>query len=345
MKNCVIVIPAYNPDDKFISFLSQLKENDYKDIIVVNDGSKKECDHLFDIAKKEYGCHVVTHEKNKGYGRALKTGNETFLELYGNNKDYVGLIHCDCDGQHSIKDVNNFAELLNKNDSKLIVGERSFNEDDIPLRSRLGNKLTAIIFKVLLGININDTQCGLRGFPSEIVSKTLDIEGDGFEYTTELLIKAHKKKIDILTVPIETIYLNNNETSHFNPLKDSIRIYSTIFKFTLTSLSASVIDLTAFTILLKLTNGNVLLSTYIARVLSCTYVFFMNRNVTFKADKKHTQIIKFITLCIVQGSLSAFLTKTLIKRIELYPTFVKMLVDVTLFFVSYLVQKKIVFKK
>ena len=67
-KQTVILIPAYNPDDKFISFLNQLKENGFNKIIVVNDGSRKETDHYFEQAKKDYHCDVVTHEKNKGYG-------------------------------------------------------------------------------------------------------------------------------------------------------------------------------------------------------------------------------------------------------------------------------------
>lgn len=75
----VIIIPAYNPDSKFISFLRALKAAKYKHILVVDDGSREDTKHFFEEAQKEYGCHVVTHSINLGQGRAYKSGFNDYL--------------------------------------------------------------------------------------------------------------------------------------------------------------------------------------------------------------------------------------------------------------------------
>ena len=342
-KQTVIIIPAYNPDDKFITFLKQLENNGFDKIIVVNDGSKKECEHYFDDAKQIYGCDIVTHDINKGYGKALKSGSERFIELYENNPDVDGFIHCDCDGQHSVEDIIKFSKEIENNKDSIIVGIRNFDNQSVPFKNRFGNKLTSLIFRLFIGINIEDTQCGLRAFPKQYASFSANIQGDGFEYTTSLLLQAKKEKISIKQVPIETIYLNNNETTHFNPFKDSIRIYSMILRFLLSSLSSFIIDIFFFSVFLKATD-NILISTYLARILSCTYTFFMNENLVFKKENSHS-VVRFVLLCIIQGSLSGFITHSIDKYASMNAVIIKIMVDTCLFFIGYYIQKEFIFNE
>ena len=224
-------MPAYNPDDKFINFLNELNKEGFNKIIVVNDGSRSDTDHYFKEAKNKYNCLIVEHETNKGYGYALKSGGQTFIERYQDDKEVVGAIHCDCDGQHVIEDVLKCATLIRDNDDAIIVGIRDFDDKNVPLKNKIGNKLTSRIFKLFFGIEINDTQCGLRGFSKNNVAFTTLLSSLGFEYTTELLLETRNKNIKIIPFVIKTVYINNNETTHFNPIKDSIRIYSLIFKY------------------------------------------------------------------------------------------------------------------
>lgn len=77
-----VVIPAYNPDEKFIAFLMQLKQNHYTKIIVVDDGSKIETQHFFDTAKAKYGCDIIKHNINLGQGRAFKSAFNFYLGKY-----------------------------------------------------------------------------------------------------------------------------------------------------------------------------------------------------------------------------------------------------------------------
>ena len=295
------------------------------------------------MAKDKYGCDVVNHETNKGYGKALKTGNQYFIDNYSEDKTVKGIIHCDCDGQHAIQDVNKCYELLIKNDKSLIVGQRNFDLEHIPFKSKIGNILTSIIFKLFFGIKINDTQCGLRGISSDVVYFSTNIDSDGYAYTSQLLIEAEKEKINIILFPIETIYINNNETTHFNPLKDSIKIYAVIFKYLLSSLSASIVDLIVFSILFN--KLGIITSTYLARIVSSIYTFIINKSLVFNSKDNRYQVPKYIALCILIVCLSAFFTNTLTLKLRINPTIVKVVVDTSLFFLSYYIQKKMIFNK
>lgn len=143
-------------------------------------------------------------------------------------KDYV-VITVDCDGQHSVSDTLNLLNVCEKNPKDLILGKR-LREGKIPLRSRLGNAITRFIYRITTGLDVYDTQTGLRAFSKTLVPFMLDIEGDRFEYEMNVLLNCPKNKIKIREVEIKTIYINNNSGSHFNPLKDSFEIYKEILK-------------------------------------------------------------------------------------------------------------------
>lgn len=224
----VVVIPAYNPDEKFVKFAKELFESGYNKILVLNDGSREDTYQFFREAIKVSKCKVVSHKSNRGQGRAFKTALSYYLKNY--QEDTIGVVECDCDGQHTVRDVDKCAELLRRNQDCFILGERQFDDKSIPLRSRFGNKMTALVFKVFCRIDIDDTQTGLKGIPKRYVSKFIDIEGERFEYASSVLIATKKNKIPIVKFPIETIYINDNETSHFRPVKDSIIIYGLIIR-------------------------------------------------------------------------------------------------------------------
>lgn len=74
-----IIIPTYNPDDKFLAFLLELKNNGYNNIIVVDDGSRDNTRHYFITAKEKFNCKIVSHSINLGQGRAYKSGFNYYL--------------------------------------------------------------------------------------------------------------------------------------------------------------------------------------------------------------------------------------------------------------------------
>ena len=157
--NIPIIIPAYEPDEKLLELLEKLKEYSLENIVIVNDGSGEKYKSFFKTAKMKYNCVILEHGENKGKGRALKTAFEYCLV---NDSDLVGCITADSDGQHTPEDIERCMNALAEHVDMLILGTRDFDGENIPAKSRFGNKLTRCICKYLCGLSIADTQTGLR---------------------------------------------------------------------------------------------------------------------------------------------------------------------------------------
>ena len=209
MKKILILIPALNPPRQLIDYVKSLLDNNLKDILLVDDGSKEEFKEIFDTIEKFSNANikVFRHAKNLGKGRALKNAFNYFLTL-PNLAEYSGVVTADSDGQHRVEDVIKVAKEIEENPNKLILGCRDFDLEQVPPKSRFGNKITNGVFKLFYDKNISDTQTGLRGFPTAIIKDFLDIAGERFEYETKMLIYCFQKEIGIKEVLIETIYFD-----------------------------------------------------------------------------------------------------------------------------------------
>lgn len=351
MKNkCVILIPALDPPEKFKNYITELLSSGFADILVVDDGSASK-----DIFN-EIGAHpqvtVLTHGKNMGKGKALRTGMEYYKKHF-NPDDYCGVITADSDGQHLCKDVIKIRERLIMGTDKLVLGVRDFDEAGVPPKSRIGNKLTSFFFRILLGLSISDTQTGLRGIPNSLIELSLSIPGDRFEYETAVLIESGKKA-GFEEITIETVYYDDNQGTHFHPIKDSFRIYrllfGTFFRYLLISLSSFLVDILLFALGTKFLffkqSWSIPVSTVAARVVSGTYNFIMNRNVVFKSRRSYAGTgISYLVLCVIQCAASAGLVYVFTELLPLDEVFVKVVVDTCLFLVNYRIQKTIIFKE
>ena len=216
-----ILIPSYKPDHLLIELLVKLKGEGF-DAVVVNDGSGEQYDEVFKEAEK-YAL-VLKHDVNKGKGAALRLGF-TYINLNPNNHKYV--ITCDSDGQHAVKDIIRMNDKLHETDN-VVFGCRSFGKD-VPKRSRVGNNMSRLNRTLITKEYIQDDQCGLRGFPIKYVFHLIPVQGDHYEYEMNVICALQIKRIKIVELPIETIYLNNNESSHFKPNLDTFRIQRTIW--------------------------------------------------------------------------------------------------------------------
>ena len=216
-KQIVILLPSYNPDDKLVACVNSLLDAGFKEIIVVDDGSKEECQKYFDEVSGNV--HLVRHAVNQGKGRALKTGLN-FAKL--NYKDnLLGIIAADGDGQHPVSAILDCKYAMIKYPDKLILGVRRF----------FG----------ITHIKFSDTQCGLRGFSVGIINDMIATHGERFEYENIMLIDVRKKNIDFVEVPMDAVYIEDNQTSHFNKITDSVIIYRNILKFALFPIIAGLI--------------------------------------------------------------------------------------------------------
>lgn len=343
-KDAVILIPCYNPDetimDAFIKELGSVFEN----IVFVNDGCSEEHEPYFKKLEKKYP--VIKHYKNYGKGRGIKNGLNYILNYY---PDCKAIITADCDGQHSIKDIKKVYKATLKNQNSLILGTRNFNDEKVPFKSRYGNKITRNIFKIFVGLTITDTQTGLRGMSKNVAKSMLTISGERYEYETNVLIACKTEEIPIVEVPIETIYIEENRTSHFNPVKDSILIYKLFIKYIIVALSSFFIDILLFSLFLIAFNKigvtyPIIVSTIIARILSSLYNYFINAKLVFKKMNKWS-IIKYFLLVFIQMWVSAFVVSWICKLIPINPVLLKMIVDAFIFIVNFIIQREFIFKK
>ena len=223
-----IILPSLDPDKKFAGVVEGLIENGFKNIIIVDDGSDAAHQQFFTAAEQYEACTVIHHGVNKGKGRALKTAFSYVLEKLPEIK---GVITIDGDGQHLIEDIIACGNLMLAEKDKVILGCRDFNQANVPPRSVAGNKSMALMFKLLFGIKLSDTQTGLRAIPVQYLEAFCEIQGERFEYETNMLLMMKRWKIGFTEQPIATVYDSEDYSSHYNALKDSARVGKVMLKF------------------------------------------------------------------------------------------------------------------
>ncbi len=352
----VILIPALNPGDGLLAYVEDLIRAGFENIIVVDDGSDKKYQYIFKSLQQYKEVILLRHARNFGKGRALKTGFNYFLNRWEEDEQIKGIITVDSDGQHLTTDVVNVSNALNEaQQPTLCLGTRDFNYDFVPFKSKFGNKTTTSVFAFLYGKKINDTQTGLRGISKELVCEYLDLAGERFEYEINMLMQATRRKHAIDEVMIETVYIDNNSETHFRPVQDSWKIYKVMLggfcKYIFSSLSSSFIDIIAYRFFLFLfalctTNTQIFLSTALARVLSSIYNFVINKKVVFESKgNMHRQMVKYYALCIAQMLTSAGAVMLFDYLLGWNKVLEKVIVDTVLFFVSYHIQKVLVFNE
>ena len=217
----VILIPAYEPDRQLVKLVGELVENNFK-IVVVDDGSGERYAEIFNSIRDR--ADLVTLDKNCGKGAALKAGMQYIKD---NLPDCTAFITCDADGQHRPADVVRVSELLNKGE-KFVLTVRQ-RKGKIPFRSRFGNDLSKFVYTLLTNRYLSDNQSGLRGFDICNLDWLIRVEKNNYDYEMNVLYYAAKMGLKVTTLPIDAIYIENNASSHFNPVKDTLRIYKSLF--------------------------------------------------------------------------------------------------------------------
>lgn len=342
MKNIFIVVPTLDPEEEIMGKFIKELHKEFENILVVNDGSNTSHDKFFNSLEK-MGVKVIKHYKNFGKGRGLKNSFNYLLNEY---PEIEGVITCDCDGQHSVKDIKKCAKALLKNPDKLILGVRNFDGDNVPPKSKFGNKITRNIFKIFIGLEISDTQTGLRGLSKSLMEKFMDLSGERYEYETNMLIACKNESIELEEVEIETIYLNSNANSHFNPLRDSIMIYKLFMKYFVVAFSSFVLDIILFSAILGILdfNSKILAATILARVVSSIYNYIVNSNLVFK-DMSISSLVKYYILVVIQMFISGCSVTYLFGLLNIPVVLIKIVVDCLLWVINLVIQREFVFKR
>lgn len=350
--NFTLIIPALNPDEKLALTVTSAIAAGIDDIILVDDGSLEERHRFFtELEKAHSEVTVLTHEKNMGKGAALKTAFSYFLL---NRKGRDGVVTADGDGQHRTDDILACANEMMQGDRVVVLGCRDFSLKNVPAKSRFGNRITSLVFRLFCGMKLSDTQTGLRAIPTEYVGALIKAQGMRYEYETNMLLLMERNYIPYREVKIRTIYYDSNGASHFRPIRDSLRVYGFLIKYAVNSLSSAGIDLLMFYLLGQFifVDGDwwaVLFSTVGARGISLTVNFLINRRFVFDSRVGIVQtFVRYVCLA-VPIMLASWLIVYILSNIggagidQLGRTILKAPVDIVLFLVSYRVQRKWVF--
>lgn len=351
-----VIIPALNPDNRLNELIKDLNGSEnlkkiINNIVIIDDGSDDLHQPIFQQleALSIEGLSILHHDHNKGKGAALKTG---FKYIEDNFSNINGVATMDSDGQHTVSALSSCIDKFYLNPEQLVIGVRHFT-NEIPFRSQFGNVLTSRLVKILTHQNISDTQTGLRIIPISYIDSLIGFPGERFEFEFDMLLQAKKHNIKVVEQPIPTIYLDGNKSSHFRVIRDSIAIYARFLKFAASGFISFIVDIALFYLVLFIIGNHVLnsilIATIVSRVLSSIVNYSINHRVVFNHAGSKT-FIKYGCLFVVQMFASGFFTDALTALLpvtdgQIMPTIAKMIVDFTLFIISYHIQRDFIFKE
>ncbi|WP_367342979.1 GtrA family protein [Propionibacterium sp.] len=358
----LVLIPSFQPDRRLVELVDDLRAHpDTSDILIVNDGSGPDYSALF-AAAAAAGATVIGYPDNRGKGHALRAGFTWAIA----NRPGEPVVCSDSDGQHAAADIRAVARATALPGAGLVLGTRNFGSprarpdaEGIPWRSRLGNRATARLFAWVTGLHLGDTQTGLRGCPAPMLGWLCTVPGERFDYEFRVLLEARRAGWPLVEVPIATVYSQHNESSHFRPIRDSARIYAPLvghiarsgpgrlLVFGASGFGAFLVDLVLL-LVLHAALGNLLVSVVGARAVSAAANYLVNDRIVFArgAGRRatRTSLPRYALLAgVLPGANYGLMwLGTVPLHLPLVPT--KLVTELGLFAVSYVVQRTLVFR-
>lgn len=356
----IALIPAYEPDEKIKGLTEDLISRGF-DVVIVDDGSGHDYAALFEELSQK--ATVLTHSENRGKGAALKTGlkyinkymayTESVLTKTGvemvTGRDAV-IVTVDADGQHLPDDVQRVAEISASRPEALVLGSRAL-AGDIPARSRFGNTVTRHVYSAATGVKVHDTQTGLRAFHRSMIPRLLEIEGERYEYEINMLMILATEGVPVIEERIETVYEDNNSGSHFRTVRDAVRVYKEILKFSASSLVSFAIDYCMYALLLAATGAagianGLIISNIGARLVSGTANYTLNRKLVFKSRAGFAKsALQYIALAAFILAGNTIVLNTLVSTLGMNSLLAKLVTEIIFFVISWTVQKYVIFFK
>lgn len=330
----VLLIPAYRPGPELAKLVDALAGGGFREILVVDDGSGPDYARFFTACRAT----ILHHAGNLGKGAALRTGIAYVLSVHPD----CAVVTADADGQHDPEDIARVAQRADREPDRLVLGYRGF-DGSVPNRSRIGNQVTALVFRILVGQKLRDTQTGLRGIPRQLLSRVAFMKSTGYEFELDMLTAAKHLSIPIAEEPIRTIYEPGNPTSHFNPLTDSMRIGFVLARFTMLSLGTAVLDNLVFSLGMRAALDP-WIAQAIARGITVLFNYPLARRAVFFSKEPHrSTLARYLALVLTSGFVSFQLLTLFERRLGLTTLHAKMLAESALFLVNFVVQRDFVF--
>jgi putative flippase GtrA len=228
-----------------------------------------------------------------------------------------------------------------KHPGKIVMGVRRFG-NGTPIRSYIGNKVSSLVYRLALGIRLTDTQTGLRSLPAEFARLCLNILSSRYEFETEMLVKAKAHNFQLHEIPIRTIYNDNNQASHFNPIFDSARIYFVVLRYSIASIATALIDFGIFIAAIGITD-NVIAANICARSVAVFVQFYCLKTIVFRTESNLTKFIVFVGYVMAIGIIVGTLQEQLSLVSGMKPTTSKIIVESLFFIFNFLFMRDILF--
>jgi glycosyltransferase involved in cell wall biosynthesis len=334
-----ILIPVFHPGSQLVALIEQLVKGEVPAVVIVDNGNSSESQPIFERCATHPKVHVVRRGINIGKGAGLKTGITYILNTFPASP---GLVIADADGQHDPDDILRIARSVEQNPDCLILGFRQFDKR-VPLRSRFGNLLTLNLTRIILGQRVRDSQCGLRGIPRKLLTHIPSLTSNGYEFELEMLIASKHLGIRIIELSIQTIYELGNPTSHFDPIRDSMRIYFVLFRFSLIFLLTVVLDCVVFAVVYMFGAG-VLAAQLIG--LSTAVLFNYRRAIkaVFLSHERYGALfLRYILLVLASGAVSYGLIQLMNRLFTIEVILAKLTAESLLFMTNFVLQRDFIF--
>ena len=214
-----VLIPALNAERTLPRVVVEARAQ-LEPVLVIDDGSS---DATSEVAR-EAGATVIRHPVNRGKGGALKTGFQWALE-----NGFDGAITLDADGQHLAGEIPKFVRERERGGADLIIGGRSHLFGQMLPRRRMANRFSAACIAFASGVEITDSQSGFRYYSANLL-RQVKLRAEGFDMESEVIVRAGRRKFGVVTIPIELGFVDGIATSHYKPLKDTLRIAWTVIR-------------------------------------------------------------------------------------------------------------------
>ena len=337
-----LIIPAYKPGKELLELLERFRGAEEFVPVVVDDGSGEAFREIFDAVPGF--ATLLRHEVNRGKGAALKTA---ITHVLHHMPECALALTADADGQHRHEDILKVNETAKANPGALVLGSRKF-EGEVPFRSRFGNGATRQVYAMASGCRVYDTQTGLRVFGRDAMERFVKLHGDRYEYEIVMLLDAAQSGMPIIEETIATVYLNDNQSSHFDTLRDSWKIYKCIFRHVRASFLSFLIDFVLVLVLGLLAaalpeTAWLAVSVVGARLITTGLGFITNRRAIFRANEKSGKsVLRYLLVSLLILAVNLVMMYVFAVMLNWPLVCAKLLVEFVIFLARFLLQGRIV---